>query len=809
MRHDHLLCSAAVLVLLSGTPAFAQEATNTTSTPTTTEASATSDGADNRDNTAGEAFGLGGDIVVTARKRGEERLQDIPAAISAISGEQLTRQGITTFADFAYRVPGLTFTDQGPGQKRYTLRGVQSAGQEQVAVYYDEVPVPGIQSSTGDSGSQIGDLQLYDLDRIEVLKGPQSTTFGANSQTGAVRYILAKPDATRWGGSAQFEVNSVEHGGQGAGAYGMINVPLVRDQLALRVVGYGVLTAGYVDNVRLNLKDVNRDENFGVRGMVRWTPTDRLTLDGMAWYQHRYTNGASETMPFDSFHERGDTTDQGYKDVVPSFARFQTGEYLAGFYVRTPRPDTQQLYSLTATADLGFATLTATGSIYDRTFQYYRENSFSIISIGGGPTGATCLNNRPCIRPDLFPELTDQTQSLNQKTVEVRLNSSGNGPFQWLAGVFYRDRGSDFRSYSPMVDAAGFPIVRPGPYTGFSTAPGAGIEGCNPCGFARVNTRSVVEKAVFGEATYDLTGWLEVMGGLRWFQADQKDRGSTLFQSPLLGSTLPAGYNRRGKEDRLIKKAQVSIKPSADITIYATAAEGFRLGGTNQSATVLVPDFYESDSLWNYELGLKSTWFDRRLIFNVAAYRIDWDNIQVTGRDPTNTFGFIGNAGAARFEGVELEVQARAAQWLDLNGGFNWLPKHELSENQVSTTIVATGRAGDKIPRIPTFTANFGAQVTVPVSDAWSAFARGDYSYKGKAGTELRPTATTYRVQQAYSIVNARAGLNGPDGFSAALFLNNVFDVAGDVFLVAGTAQPTYKITNTPRTIGLQLSKRF
>ena len=808
MRHTHLLCGAAGLALLSVTPAFGQSVQDTT-TPTATNASDPSNGQDGKDDTTAESSGLSGDIVVTARKRGEERLQDIPAAITAISGEQLTRQGITTFADFAYRVPGLTFTDQGPGQKRYTLRGVQSAGQEQVAVYYDEVPVPGIQSSTGDSGSQIGDLQLYDLDRIEVLKGPQSTTFGANSQTGAVRYILAKPDATRWAGSAQFDINSVAHGGYGGGAYGMINVPLVQDRLAVRVVGYSVLTAGYVDNVRLNLKDVNRDENSGIRGLVRWTPADWLTLDGMAWYQHRYTNGASETQPFDSFHERGDTTDQGYKDTIPAFARFQTGEYLAGFYVRTPRPDTQQLYSLTGTADLGFATLTATGSIYDRNFQYFRENSFSIISIGGGPAGATCLNNRACIRPDLFPELTDQTQSLNQKTAEIRLNSSGSGPFQWLTGVFYRDRGSDFRSYSPIVDAAGLPIVRPGPYTGFSIVPGSGIEGCNPCGFARVNTRSVKEKAVFGEATLDLTSWFEIMGGLRWFAADQHDFGATLFQSPLLGSTLPAGYNRRGKEDRVIKKAQVSLKPTGDVTIYATASQGFRLGGTNQSATVLVPDFYESDSLWNYELGLKSTWFDRRLIFNVAAYRIDWDNIQVTGRDPTNTFGFIGNAGAARFEGVELEVQARPSRWLDLNGGFNWLPKHELSEDQVSTTIVATGKKGDKIPRIPTWTANFGAQVSAPIANNWSAFLRGDYSYKSASGTELRPTAATYRTQHAYEIVNLRTGIDGPDGVNISVYLNNVFDVAGEVFLVAGTAQPTYKITNMPRTVGLQLSKRF
>ena len=803
MLRTELLTSVALIGLFASSPALAQAAVTSPAEAPATPSSAPAISATDAPETSG-------DIIVTARKRGEERLQDIPASITALSGDALARQGAINFTDIAYKVPGLTFTDQGPGQKRYTLRGVQSAGQEQVAVYYDEVPVPGIQSSTGDSGSQIGDLQLYDLDRVEVLKGPQSTTFGANAQTGAVRYILKKPQLRDFGGSAQADVNSVAHGGIGASLLGMINAPIIKDQLGLRVVGYYVHSAGYVDNVRLGQKDVNSDDNAGVRALLRWTPSNWLTFDAMAWYQKRNTHGASETMPFDSFHVRGDTTDQGYKDTVPAFARFDTGEYKSGFYVRTPRPDKQQIYSLTGTGELGFATLTATGSIYKRDFQYWRDNSYSIISIGGGPAGATCLGGKPCIRPDLFPELTDQTQSLDQKTAEIRLNSKGSGPFQWLTGVFYRDRGSDFRSYSPMVDAQGFPIVATTPPTGYSTTPGAGIEGCNPCGFARVNTRSIKEKAVFGEATYDLTRWLEIMGGLRWFEARQTDFGRTLFQSPLLGSTLPANYNRRVNEHKTIKKGQISIKPTSDLTVYALASQGFRLGGTNQSASVVVPDGYDSDSLWNYEIGLKSAWFDRRLIFNMAAYRIDWKNIQVTGRDPTGTFGFIGNAGDARFEGMEAELHARPTRQLDLSGGFNWLPKHELSQDQVSTTIVATGKKGDKIPRIPTFTATASAQYTVPLAtNGWSAYLRGDYSYKGRAGTELRPTAATYRIQHAYSITNLRAGVDGPDGLSASVYVNNLFDKAGEVFLTAATAQPTYKITNQPRTIGITLSKQF
>ena len=762
-------------------------------------------------NVAAADDALGGDIIVTARKRGEERLQDIPASISALSGDTLAKMGVSKFEDFAYSVPGLTFTDQGPGLKRYTLRGVQSAGQEQVAVYYDEVPVPGIQSSSGDSGSQIGDLNLYDMERIEVLKGPQSTTFGSNSQTGAIRFITKKPDLNTIAGSAKVTGATVAHGDPNGSIYGMVNMPLVDNVLGIRVVGYYDRTGGYIDNTRLGQKNINSDDTYGGRGILRYEPSTSFSIDAEVWVQKRNTHGSSDYSPYDTFHISGDTTNPGYKDNVPTFAAFQTGEFKSGNYVETPRPDTQQIYSLTANGDLGFAQLTVTGSLYKRKLQFYRDNSFSVISLGVGPVGATCPGNKPCVRADLFPELTDQTQDLNQKAFEARLNSKGTGRFQWVAGVFARDRQSGFRSYSPIVDSDGKIITASTPPTGFSTAVGAGIEDCNPCAFARVNTRSIKEAAVFGEGTFDVTSWLEVMGGLRYYDAKQRDHGLTLFQFPTFGSTLPAPYDRKLDEHRLIKKGQVSVKPTEDISIYALASQGFRLGGTNQSAAVQIPDGYESDSLWNYELGFKSTWFNRRLIFNAALYQIDWKNIQVSGRDPTGSFAFIGNAGAAKIQGAEAEVQARVAEGFDISGGFNWLPKRELTEDQISADIAAPGKKGDKIPRIPAFTATASAQysVALPVT-GWTGLLRGDYSYKGKAGTELRPTSATYRIQHAYSIVNLRAAANNFDnGVGIALFADNIFDKAGDVYISAATATPTTKYTNRPRTIGVELTKSF
>jgi outer membrane receptor protein involved in Fe transport len=755
--------------------------------------------------------GLISEVIVTARKRGDERLQEIPTAISAFSEQTLRDMGVNEFADFAYQVPGLTFSDTGNGEKRYIMRGVQSAGQEQVAVYYDEVPATGVQSSSGDSGSQTPDLALVDLERIEVLKGPQGTTFGANSQTGVVRFILNKPVLDAVEGNLRVGGETLKDGDPGATASGTFNLPLIDGQLALRTTAYYEKRGGYVDNVRLGNENINSSETTGGRVMLRYQPTESATIDATIWLQKRDVDGASGYHPFDSFHTSG-ATDQGAKDRVPQFAFFDTGTFHNGDYVETRRPDDQAIYSLTWTQDLSWATLTTAGSLYKRDFGFFRDNTWAVISLNVGPPGATVCFSGPCVRPDLFPELTDQTQDIEQKTGEVRLNSTGTGPLSWLAGVFWRERDSDFRSVSPIVDpATGLPFPVTGPPTGFSSAPGAGIEGCQPCALARFNTRNIEESAVFGEISYKLFESFEVMAGLRQFTAEQNDAGYYLFQFPLFGG-LPPPDKRHFKEDRLIKKFQLSYRPNSDVTIFALASEGFRLGGTNQPNIAAVPPGYEADSLWNYELGVKSAWLDGRLIVNSSAFLIDWDNIQVSGRDPTGSFAFIGNAGAAEVQGLEIETFFQPVRSLNITAGLSWLPKRELTENQVNATVQAPGRKGDNLPRIPEYTANFSVQYerTLDALPNWSAWARGDWSYHGKSHTELRPTAATDRVQEDYDITNIRFGARKDDtGLDVALYVNNVFDVQGDVFIVGATATPTVKYTNMPRTIGLELTKRF
>lgn len=738
------------------------------------------------------------EIVVTGRKRGAELLQDVPATISALSGAQLEQMGVADFTDFAYQIPGLTFTSEGAGEQAYIIRGVRSAGEQQVAVYYDEVPIPGVQNSSSDSAAQTTDLKIFDIDRIEVLKGPQGTTFGANSQVGTVRFIANKPNVNEVEGTVKVGANYTEHGDEGASIYGMANFPLVKDKIALRLVGYIDREGGYVDNVRLGWKDINWTKTTGLRAMLQFRPTEKVTLDLMAWLQDRKNGGESSTHPFDSY---GANT---IKDNVVPESFFPTGDLVVGDYTYTGRPDKQQIYSATLNWDLDWANLTAAGSYYKRKFDYQFDSTWLLFSLGVRATP-------PVRRPDLIPATAYQPQDVRQKALEIRLNSKGNGPFQWLGGIFYRTRDSHFETRVTVTDPiTGRPFVSGLPFTGPSTAPGAGVPGCQPCVFLRVNDRSIDEISAFGEATYAITDRLELLGGLRWFEAKQKDLGQVLFNFALFTSFIPNPTPGAFDQSKVIKKLQLSYKATDDILFYGLASEGARLGGTNQQGIVAVPVGFLADTLWNYEIGAKTSWADGRVILNLAAFYIDWQDIQVAGRDPTDIFSFVGNAGAAEVQGLEAELTLRPARGLYATAGMSWLPVAKLSEDQVSDSIVALGKKGDRLPNIPRLTLNGSVRYEADLTEGWSGWVSGEGSYQSSSYIEFYPSSKNNRFRRSYGLFNARVGARNEDaGLEVALYMKNIFDARPDISIVKGGGEPTVRITAVPRQIGLEVTKRF
>ena len=464
------------------------------------------------------------EIIVTSRKLGAESLQEIPAAISALDADALERMMVVDFEDFARQVPGLTFLDTSPGERRYVVRGIQSAGQQQVAVYYDEVPLPGVQSSTSDSGSQTTDLKLYDMERVEVLRGPQGTVFGANSQGGTVRFITRQPILGEFSGYGSVELSRTQPSADNNNGFNAaVNIP-VGENFAARAVVYDTSDAGYIDNNRcratnpaedprlpgtelscLNLQDMNWVDTTGIRTNLLWQPNDRATFRGLFWWQDRQTGGDARYHPFDGYNDSPtDPVYAGNADNVADFTFFEEGKFRVGDYAQTPKPDEQTIYSLTGEFNLDFADLTATVSRYERDYLFKFDSTWIITfllqnNLGNPP----CLNPgadpatdpADCLRADLLYALTDQAQSLEQDAFEFRFNSNDeDSDIQWVVGGFWRERSSNFRSFVPVIDTNGLVFSPPNPPTLPPTnAIGSGIPDCHPCVFARTDNKDIEE----------------------------------------------------------------------------------------------------------------------------------------------------------------------------------------------------------------------------------------------------------------------------------------------------------------------------
>jgi len=799
---------------------------------------------------AGSDDGAIEEIIVTSRKLGAENLQEIPIAISALDRQTLEDMMVSDFEDFAYQIPGLTFLDTSPGERKYVIRGIQSAGQQQVSVYYDEVPLPGVQSSTSDSGAQTTDLKLYDMERVEVLRGPQGTVFGANSQGGTVRFLTAQPVMGEWESYVSAELSRTTPSAENNWNYqAVVNVPL-SEKLAVRALVYDGEDAGYIDNTRcralnpaedprlpdtqlacLNQQDYNWAHTTGLRTNFTWEASDRSTIRAQFWWQDRQTGGDARYHPFDAYNAAPtDPVYAGNADSVAAFTFFEEGEFRSGDYALTPKPDEQTLYSLTGEFEVPFANLTATVSHYERDFDFKFDSTWIVTFLLQGDLGKLACSDpaadpADCLRADLLYALTDQEQRLEQDTFELRLNSkNADSPIQWVAGAFYRKRDSDFQSFVPVINAQGVTFSPGVPPTVPPTSDlGAGIPGCHPCVFARTDSKEIEETAVFGEIDWAITDSLNLNVGARWFNVDHKETGSTKFQFAAFAPNPPDPSTPDGATPDSVNTLNDSETPwkvalawhlNDDITLYGVRSNGFRLGGTNNRGigAINIPESFLADELVNYEFGIKTQFADNRTTLNSSVFLMEWDNLQVAGQDTTGAFGFIGNAGTAEVQGIEVELASAIGDNFYLTGQVTYLSKKELTEDQVSDDIVAPGLAGDQLPRIPEWTAGFTAQYSYQLPLAgWDGAVRLEGSYTDESFTQLRPDAAANRFQDSYTILNFRATFRNNDmDLDIALFIENVFDERGDVYIEGpGGGQPSSKVTNRPETVGVRFTKGF
>ncbi len=699
------------------------------------------------------ASGMLEEIVVTATKRGAISIQDIPLSIRAIGARELLDKGVEDFADWARLVPGLSAEDQGPGEKRIIIRGIRSVGPATVGVYYDDAVITGF-NPEDDGGGRNADVRLYDMERIEVLRGPQGTLYGEGSMSGTIRMITNKPDASDTYGSLAIEGASTEHGGESYKFNGFTNIPL-SETFAIRAVGWYEDEAGFVDNVRLNKKDINEEETAGGRLAARWTPNDQLTFDASYLVQN---------------------TDLGGKQrYFPSIGDLQTDEYTVDEY-----RDDLNILQFSMDYELGSGSIHASTALLNRDV-FFRFDSTPLLIFFGVPLPFALA-------------VTDQPDEREIWTNELRYSSNLGGRFEYVVGGFYQTSKRDFESNVISTDLNGVP------------------NGTEADIFGRISSFDIDQYAFFGEATFDFTPKLQGLLGLRYF--DYQQDSTSLETLPFGGfdpgeAPTPDPDRSAGGND-VTMKASLSYAVNDDIHLYGLYSEGFRQGGTNSTGfgnLIIIPEEFEPDTLENYEIGAKTSWNEGRVILNASLYRIDWDNIQTQQQEPVQGFNFIGNAGTARVDGFEVELFAQLTPQLQMGAGIGYQDARLTEDQPLLEIEIPIGKDGDRIPYVPEFTGSLSLQYDFNFA-SWKHFLRGDYSYTSSSETQFNDNGFFNNQQDAYSILDLRWGMEA-NNWLLAVYLDNVFDERAELTIVENFAVPLSIFTNRPRTLGLSVRRNF
>ena len=687
------------------------------------------------------------DVVVTATRRSES-IQDVPMSISAVSQADLEKAGATELQDVVNMVPGVAYTQNSVGQAVIAIRGVQTSAltgnvQQPVSIYYDDVPVLDLTVPW-----TVPALELFDVNRVEVLRGPQGTLFGAGSLSGALRVVTNKPDLSEFHVAIEDSATTTDGGGVGGAAKVMVNIPLISDQLATRAVYYYDYTAGWIDNPTLGEHNTNHAKVSGGRVETEWKPSDNFELVATA--------AQEVTSPHDS-----------------NYVRYGSSGDIADNRVPIYNTDNLKIFNLAGTYSMPWATLTSSTSYLDRT----ATSSLDFSGEAGEITGLTTIS--PLI--DMF-----YTDDLLQ---EVRLASSQERPFKWLVGGFFENYHFNDCETITQAGVSGLPAASGG-------NPGNYLEStCLHIG--------IRDEAGFAEASYDLIDDLTLTAGARYshYTITTLDNGG--LNGPDLFDGSPATTTRLATDHAITPKASLSYKLKEDAMVYVLADEGYRTGNSNlvppkdPFTGQPLPQSYQPDELWNYEAGTKVAFFDRRLRIDADVFYIDWKKIQLQIR-AGGGFPYTANAGTATSKGIEFQLVGKPTTSTEVGSSLAYTNAKLIS---VSPGVPAT--VGDQLPGSAHFTAYLYGQYDIPVSGSADVSLRGDYSFTGKEFAELdnkdNPDALTYGN---YSSFGAQATLH-VGRYEVGLFGSNLADSRKRV-----AAVPLYpeiaEVLQTPRIIGVR-----
>jgi iron complex outermembrane recepter protein len=762
------------------------------------------------------------EVVVTATKRGETDVQKTAESIYAVGGADLSLKRETNFEAFAGSVPGLQFQNLGPGDSEYIIRGINGSGPSVVGAYLDEYVITA--SDQQDGGGKNAPIQLVDVERVEVLNGPQGTLYGSNSMAGNIRFITNKPDASKFDAYGEADWSSIEDGGAGYGLTAMVNVPLSPDKLAIRLVGYREDRDGWIDQARLErtsgatsvfngtAEDINSTDITGGRLSARWTPNDAFSLDVMYVKQDLDSDGSSRftskgvpaypDQPPEIASLPGNT---GFAPL-PGLGSFTPGrDFINTDITKSPRKDDFDLFGATLRYDVGVGNVSLAASRYEHDIDFTFDST-PILLFFGVP----------------IPGITQQPQEYRTKMAELRFASDFDSPFNFVTGAYYQKDENEFSVHVVTTDGSGGPM----PFNPLNSDD-ALLNGGNTF-FGRTRADEVEQKAVFGEATFKFADRWTLLAGLRWSEADLEAIQATLHafaptgpvevdDDQVIGTTVNGNEVGLLKQDgsATLPKISLSLQATDDVLVYALYSEGFRVGGINngnQPFAPGIPETFDSDDLQNYEVGIKSRWLDQRLQVNATLFHVKWDDIQVEPRDPVGNIPFTTNGGAADVTGIEWSLDSLLTERLSLTFTGTYFFEHELSEDQPvlpgASPFVIVGRKGDEIPNTPDVQLYGALRYEVPIAGRDTTFSL-DATYRGDTNTEFVPSSPFNIALGSYTILNAVARMDLTENVQVGLFVKNLTDELA-LYDGLGTFQdPEAVVAAQPRTFGVNARISF
>lgn len=765
-------------------------------------------------------------IIVTATKR-ESNLQQVPQSITAFSNADIEKMVFRNMEDYMKALPSASLVNSMPGRNSLSMRGITTGSEEyrtdsQVAVYLDEQPITSI--------SQQPEVRMIDIARMESLPGPQGTLFGSSSQSGTLRIITNKPNHDGFSGQAEAMVATTDGGDESYDVSGHLNIPLVEDKLALRVVGFASHDGGYVDNVvgttisglpgaygspgdnsAIAKDNQNEYDTSGGRIAVLWDISERWSADLSYIAQYSEADGTWESDPF-------------------------LGDYKVTRFFEEYRDDDWWQTSMTIKGDLGFAELVSTTSYFDRYSSYEWDNMTYNqwqTSYYGAP-GFIALYDYEYEFGSTF-----NFQWQERTAQELRLTSLSDSKLQWMVGGFYDDVYDewDYGSFLPnLTQTNGWTAAQD--YACLYQAAGYDV----PCPLPETTkiyvndyTKTIKQTAVFGELSYHLTDAWTVTGGIRWFEFDRNDHQvyRTTGELPPTGSygVGEGVFASAGKNSDTVLKFSTQYDLSDDRMVYFTYSEGFRLGGHNSpraAATGSIPETYGPDLLQNYELGLKSEWLDNRVRLNVTLFQMEWSDIQINARveGPYWLRGtFNGETGES--QGVEFNGEWQVMENFTLQGSA-YFAKSEYTKDTFDPRGNLYLEKGQEMPNSPQEKYWLAAEYTIPQfaglnGDLWFRY---DTSYQAETWDNLDAALDrdATGIIPSWRSSNVQVGMNFESGWDLSLMARNIWNDAGVNALIhsdyasawfdslPGGDEQRFRNERTlqkPRTISLNVRKRF